>query len=226
MNNPLAGFGLDINNLEDIQSRFESKPKETEPETNKTDITGLEELAGFSGLGAGLETLNNKKVSSPATKPKDNTDRDELLKALERELDPDKKFVKRSSLKEVSEQSRKNKNRLENVAKSRGTTPDKIVTLNLPDGWNKVGTDVEYIPVTNYPTVPLCVQFADAAGNSREYLHPNHPYTDKQLEELRKELDRLGETETLHIFEAPHAILDYHKDTYGINWRESPNPNK
>ena len=165
MNNPLAGFGLDINNLEDIQSRFESKPKETEPETNKTDITGLEELAGFSGLGAGLETLNNKKVSSPATKPKDNTDRDELLKALERELDPDKKFVKRSSLKEVSEQSRKNKNRLENVAKSRGPTPDKIVTLNLPDGWNKVGTDVEYIPVTNYPTVPLCVQFADSSVN-------------------------------------------------------------
>ena len=62
MSNPLAGFGLDINNLEDIQSRFESKPKETEPETNKSDITGLEELAGFSGLGAGLETLNKKSA--------------------------------------------------------------------------------------------------------------------------------------------------------------------
>lgn len=225
MSNPLAGFGLDINNLDDIQSRFETKPKETnpetKPETNKTDITGLDALAGFSGLGAGLETLN-KQVSSPATK---SNNKEELLKALDRELDPDKKFVKHTSLTEVSEQSNKNKKRLENVAKSRTSTP-QTVKLNLPDGWDTISTDAEYIPVTDYPTIPLCIQFADGANNSREYLHPNHPYTDKQLEELKKELNTLGETETLHTFEAPHAVLDYYQDTYGINWRESPNPNK
>jgi len=226
MSNPLAGFGLDINNLEDIQSRFETKPEETKPKTNKVNVTGIDALSGFKGLEAGLETLNNKKVSSSATKPKDNTDRNELLKALDRELDSDKKFVEYTSLTEVSERSRKNKTRIENVAKSRKTTPDKVVTLNLPDGCFTLSTDAEFIPVTNHPTVPLCIQFADGAGNSREYLHPNHPYTDKQLKELRIDLDALSETEALHIFEAPNAVLDYYKDTYGVNWRESPNPNK
>ncbi|MEO0687777.1 MAG: hypothetical protein AAFY76_22670, partial [Cyanobacteria bacterium J06649_11] len=85
MSNPLAGFGLDINNLEDIKSRFDSKPEKTKPENNKVDVTGINALSGFKNLGAGLETLN-KQVSSPATK---STNRDELLKALDRELDPD-----------------------------------------------------------------------------------------------------------------------------------------
>ncbi|MEM6399134.1 MAG: hypothetical protein AAF757_02720 [Cyanobacteria bacterium P01_D01_bin.116] len=227
MNNVLAGFGLDVNNLDDIQSRFEKpdKPKEEiKPETNKSDVTGLDALAGFSGLGAGLETLN-KKSSSSATKSKDNTDREALLKALDNELDPDKKFIKHTSLKEVSQRS-KDKKRLENVAKSRKTTTDEVITLNLAEGCFTLSTDAEYIPDTNYPTIPLCIQFADGAGNSQEYLHPNHPYTDKQLKELRVDLDALGETETLHIFEAPNAVLDYYKDTYGVKWRESPNPNK
>ncbi|NJO63776.1 MAG: hypothetical protein HC836_38015 [Richelia sp. RM2_1_2] len=221
MSNPLAGFGLDINNLEDIKSRFDSKPEETKPENNKVDVTGIDALSGFKGLGAGLETLN-KQVSSSATK---STNKEDLIKALDRELDPDKKFVKHTSLTEVSKRS-KDKKSLENVAKSRKTTPDKVVKLNLPDGCFTLSTDAEYIPVTNYPTVPLCIQFADGAGNSQEYLHPNHPYTDKQLKELRKDLDALGETETLHIFEAPNAVLDYYKNIYGVNWRESPNPNK
>lgn len=221
MSNPLAGFGLDINNLEDIKSRFDSKPKETKPETNKPDLTGIDALSGFKGIGAGLETLN-KKVSSPATK---STDRNELLKALDRELDPDKKFVQHTSLTEVSQRS-KDKKRVDNVAKSRGTTVDKVVTINLPDECFTLSTDAEYIPITNYPTVPLCIQFADGANNSREYLHPNHPYTDEQLKRLRHDLDALEETEALQIFEAPNAVLDYYQDTYGIKWRESPNPNK
>ena len=221
MSNPLAGFGLDINNLEDIKSRFDSKPKETKPETNKPDLTGIDALSGFKGIGAGLETLN-KKVSSPATK---STDRNELLKALDRELDPDKKFVQHTSLTEVSQRS-KDKKRVDNVAKSRGTTVDKVVTINLPDECFTLSTDAEYIPITNYPTVPLCIQFADGANNSREYLHPNPPYTDEQLKRLRHDLDALEETEALQIFEAPNAVLDYYQDTYGIKWRESPNPNK
>lgn len=222
MSNPLAGFGLDINNLEDIQSRFDSKPEEIKSPTNKTDVTKLDALAGFSGLGAGLETLN-KNVSSSATKP---SNRDELLKTLDRELDPDKKFIKHTSLTEVSKRSKENKNRVDRVGKSKKTATDKAVKLNLPDGCFTLSTDAEFIPVTNLPTVPLCIQFADGANNSKEYLHPNHPYTDRQLNELRTDLDALGETETLHIFEAPNAVLDYYQDTYGVNWRESPTPNK
>ncbi|MEL6166038.1 MAG: hypothetical protein AAFR37_20615, partial [Cyanobacteria bacterium J06628_3] len=188
-------------------------------------MSNIQALAGFKGLEAGLETLNSE-VSSSATKSKDNTDRNELLKALDRELDPDKKFVKHTSLTEVNQQSKKNKNHVENDAKSIKNTSDKVVNLNLPDGCFTLSTDAEYIPISNHPTIPLCIQFADGANNSREYLHPNHPYNDKQLKELRKDLDTLGETESLHIFEAPHGVLDYYKDTYGVNWRESPNPNK
>jgi hypothetical protein len=225
MNNVLAGFGLDINNLEDIKSRFQ-KPKEEiiESTENQEDVTQLDALAGFKGLGAALGTLN-KEVSSTATKSKDNTDKDALLKALDNELDPDKKFVKRTSLTDISEQSKKNKSRIENVAKSQQSTVEAL-KLNLLDGWNDISTDAEYIPISNYPTIPLCIQFADGAGKSREYLHPNHPYNDVQLRQLRNDLNELGETETLQIFQAPHAFLDYYQDTYGITWRESKTPNK
>lgn len=225
MDNALAGFGLDINNLEDIQSRFEKpSPKTSE---NNSPVTGLEALSGFKCLEAGLETLNG--VSSSATKPSakkvDQTNQDELIKALDREFDPNKRYVKRTSLNEVKErsnsQSLKNKAIRKNNSGNQGNNPKK-----LPDGWSTLSTDAEYIPVTNYPTIPVTVQFADGAGLSREYLHPNHPYTDNQLKELRKILDELGENDALHVFQSPNAILDYYHDAYGIDWRESPNPNK
>lgn len=225
MDNVLAGFGLDINNLEDIQSRFEQPaPKTSE---NNSSVTGLEALSGFKCLEAGLETLNG--VSSSATKPNakkvDPTNQTELLKALDRELDPNKRYVKHTSLNEVKERSnsrsQKDKDKCKSSSNNQGSSPKK-----LPDGWSILSTDAEYIPITNYPTIPLTVQFADSAGLSREYLHPNHPYSDNQLKELRKILEELGESDALHVFRAPNAILDYYHDIYGIEWRESPNPNK
>ena len=227
MGNPLAGFGLDINNLDDIRSRFETKKesvtpkKETKKSKKEVDPTKLKSLSGFKGLDSGIKGLKEKKSKVK----KDTTDQEELLKALDKALDPDKKFVKKSSLTEISEQSKKNQKRIENVTKSRGCTK-KVLIQNLTEGWDNISTDAEYIPITNHPTIPLCIQFADGAGNSKEYLHPNHCFNDEKLKQLRRDLDDLDEKDTLKIFKAPHAFLDYYQDVYGIEWRESRNPKR
>jgi hypothetical protein len=97
--------------------------------------------------------------------------------------------------------------------------------LLLPESWDKISTDTEYVPVTNNPTTPLTVQYA-SAGKKREYLHPKHPYNKHELKDIQYQLKKLGELESLKMFESPLGILDYLKDEFEIEWRLAKNPNK
>ena len=114
----------------------------------------------------------------------------------------------------------KSKNRIEPQEIKKVKKP-----VELPDGCFTLSTDSEYIPITDSPTIPLCIQFADGADNRKEYLHPDHPFTNSQLQKISSRLDELGE-DTLSIFEADTAILDYYQDVYGIEYRRSEKKTK
>jgi hypothetical protein len=104
-------------------------------------------------------------------------------------------------------------------------TDENTPPLILPENWDKISTDTEFVPVTNNPTIPLTVQYA-SAGKKREYLHPNHPYNKHELKDIQYQLKKLGELDSLKIFQSPLGILDYLKDEFNIEWRVAKDPNK
>lgn len=111
-----------------------------------------------------------------------------------------------------------------NVNQSKGFK-SKRSDIKLPEGWDNISTDSEYVPKPNAPTVPLTVQFA-SGGQHKEYLHPSHPLNKHQLADVRYQLKKIGEEDALKIFESPLAILDYLNDAFGIKWRHAPDPNR
>src|SRR3569832_42799 len=96
--------------------------------------------------------------------------------------------------------------------------------IELAEGCENFDTDSEYIPRLDKPTIPLTVQF-HSNGNNREYLHPNHPLSDNDIQYVREILNNAGESNALHVAECPFLILDYLYDTYGIEVRHAPDPN-
>lgn len=120
--------------------------------------------------------------------------------------------------------SKKDLKRIENVAKARKqTVEDVIIFDSLPNGWDTLSTDAEFIPACDMGTVPLCSSITDDASNKGEYLHVNNPYSDDEIEYIRECLDAIGEFKALKVSYAPNMILDYYKDTYGIEWRRNEN---
>lgn len=92
--------------------------------------------------------------------------------------------------------------------------------LNLPDGWDEIGFDTEYLAITDQKTVPFCISLY-SAGNCAEYLHPNsYPAKfDPIMVDVKRKLKMINELHSLRVFQSPFVVLDFLKDTYQIEWR-------
>ena len=92
--------------------------------------------------------------------------------------------------------------------------------LELPDGWDEIATDAEYLAQTNKATIPFCISLY-SAGNHGEYLHPNsHPAKyNPILIDVKRKMALLAEMQSLRVFQTPFVILDFLQDTYKIQWR-------
>jgi hypothetical protein len=92
--------------------------------------------------------------------------------------------------------------------------------LELPDGWDEIGFDTEYLAITDQRTVPFCISL-HSAGNDAEYLHPNS-YPSKFepiMIDVRRKMKIIGELQSLRVFKTPFVILDFLNDIYKIQWR-------
>jgi len=108
------------------------------------------------------------------------------------------------------------------VKQLKGKSKTEVIenSLELPDDWDKIANDTEYIPITDQKTVPFCSSIY-SAGNHAEYLHPNS-YPAKFppiMIDVRRKLKQIGEENTLQVFKSPHVILDFLYDVYKIQWR-------
>jgi hypothetical protein len=92
--------------------------------------------------------------------------------------------------------------------------------LNLPEGWDEIGFDSEYLSQTDNPTIPFCTSF-HSAGNFAEYLHPqSHPALHSPvMVDVKRKMRLIAELQSLRVFKTPFVILDFLEDTYGIRWR-------
>lgn len=92
--------------------------------------------------------------------------------------------------------------------------------LNLPDGWDEIGFDTEYLAITDQRTVPFCISL-HSADNCAEYLHPNsYPAKFEPIMiDVKRKLKMIGELQSLRVYQSPFVILDFLKDIYKIQWR-------
>ncbi len=108
------------------------------------------------------------------------------------------------------------------IGKAKTPTLNETVgeILELPDGWDEMATDAEFLAQTDKPTVPFCISLY-SAGNHGEYLHPNsHPAKYKPiLIDVKRKMGLLAEMQSLRVFQTPFVILDFLQDTYKIQWR-------
>lgn len=109
-------------------------------------------------------------------------------------------------------------------SKAKTSTLNKTVAevLELPDNWDEIGFDTEYLARTNQRTVPFCISLF-SADNFAEYLHPDsHPAKFPQImSDVRRKMKLLGELQSLRVFKTPFVILDFLNDIYKIQWREN-----
>ncbi|MBW4636013.1 MAG: hypothetical protein KME30_30260 [Iphinoe sp. HA4291-MV1] len=107
-------------------------------------------------------------------------------------------------------------------SKEKSKIPNETVTetLELPIGWDEIGTDSEYLATTDQRTTPFCVSLY-SAGNHAEYLHPDsHPAKFPPIMvDVRRKLKKIGEEDTLKVYQSPFVILDFLNDKYKIEWR-------
>lgn len=102
--------------------------------------------------------------------------------------------------------------------KSLSQTVAKI--LELPDGWDEIGFDAEYIPETDAATQPFCISIY-SAGNCTEYLHPESQPAKfaPVMVDVKRKMKLIGELQSLRVFKTPFVILDFLNDIYKIQWR-------
>lgn len=106
------------------------------------------------------------------------------------------------------------------VKKEKSLSETVAEVLELPDGWDKIGFDTEYIPQTDARTLPFCVSLY-SAGNCAEYLHPeSHPAKFMPvMVDVKRKMKLIGELQSLRVFSTPFVILDFLSDIYKIQWR-------
>lgn len=172
---------------------------------------------------------------SPKTEIPDDDDEDEFCvpgETIQIPIRPKSKTTARSNLSTADDDDEEDEfciagETIELPSKSNRLNGRKHTRseIKLPEGWDNISTDSEYIPRPNESTIPLTVQFA-SGGQHREYLHPNHPLNKHQLADVKYQLKKIGEENALKIFKSPLAILDYLSDTFEIKWRHAPDPNR
>ncbi|MBW4635961.1 MAG: hypothetical protein KME30_29990 [Iphinoe sp. HA4291-MV1] len=162
----------------------------------------------FGGARVTPDMLRNK-----LPKPKVDTETDE-------EADEEDEFG--GARVDVNQLRNRNSNVKQGVVKEKSKTPNNNVeeTLKLPIGWDEVGFDTEYLATTDQRTTPFCISLF-SAGNHAEYLHPDsHPAKFPPIMvDVRRKLKKIGEQDTLQVFESPFVILDFLNDKYNIEWR-------
>jgi hypothetical protein len=147
----------------------------------------------------------------------------EELKAKSGVIDDDDEFggltVDIDALKAKSELTPKSQTKAE-VKKDKSLSQTVAEILELPDGWDNLACDAEYIPETDTATQPFCISIY-SAGNQAEYLHPeSHPAKFAPvMVDVNRKMKLIGELQSLRVFQTPFVILDFLTDIYKIQWR-------
>ncbi|MBP5977562.1 hypothetical protein HW132_33840 [Brasilonema sp. CT11] len=123
---------------------------------------------------------------------------------------------------DINQLKNRNSNTEQIDVKEKSKTLSETVAeiLNLPDGWDEIGFDTEYLAITDQKTVPFCISL-HSAGNCAEYLHPNsYPAKFEPIMiDVKRKLKVIGELQSLRVYQSPFVILDFLKDVYKIQWR-------
>ncbi|WP_026730757.1 hypothetical protein [Fischerella sp. PCC 9605] len=92
--------------------------------------------------------------------------------------------------------------------------------LELPNDWDEIGFDTEYLAITDQRTIPFCISLY-SSNNCAEYLHPNsHPAKFPPIMvDVKRKMKLIGELQSLKVFKTPFVILDFLNDIYKIQWR-------
>jgi hypothetical protein len=194
--------------------RAKIAPQETVTQPDNTEDSEDE-------FGGAVVTLNMLRSKLPKPKVDTETDDDEDDEFGGAKVDIKQLKTKAKSVNNNDENDKSDGNEV-NIKQVKNKSLNETVAeiLKLPNGWDEIGFDTEYLAITDQRTVPFCISL-HSASNDAEYLHPNsYPAKFEPIMiDVRRKMKLVGEMQSLRVFKTPFVILDFLQDVYKIQWR-------